>query len=98
MKKGCSSTSSVDLTQEDEPERKQLKLHNAKADQTKAQIIWALYTVYTTSSYSSTDIATNCFKATGMFSDSCIAANFELSRIKLSYVISFGIADYLKLK
>ena len=62
--------------------------------QHKAEILWALKTVMSHSSYNSSTNVADVFRA--MFPDSAIAQKMNCGPTKLSYLICFGIAPYFK--
>ena len=61
-------------------------------EQHKGEIFWALKSVMFHFSYNSAHHITDVYKA--MFPDSIIAQNMSYGPIKLSYLLSFGIAPY----
>ena len=66
----------------------------ARKSATTAEIIWAQKSVLSGYSNSSYDDIANTLKA--MCSDSQIAKNFKLGRLKLMYIVNYGIAPYVK--
>lgn len=77
------------------PPKKQLTLNFTSKDspeKKKAEILWALKSVYSDWSALANDGLNDLFQK--MFSDSEIARDFQMGRTKLTYLINFGIAPY----
>ena len=60
----------------------------------KAEILWALHSTVTHSSFHSNQVVGTIFQE--MFPDSEIAKQFTCGRTKLAYLVTFGLAPYFK--
>ena len=74
--------------------RNSVKKFALRKEQHKAEILWALKHVMSNFSFNSWTDITDFFK--DMFPDSAIAQKMKFGPNKLSYLICFGIAPYLK--
>ena len=90
----CSQQSSSSAQQPSTLTQQTLNSNIVAKSTTTAEIIWALKYVLSGYSNSSRDDIANTFKA--MCRDSQIAKDFELGRLKLMYIVKYGIAPYFK--
>lgn len=69
-----------------------MKRYLLRENVTRAEIIWALETISSHSSFRTASSEAALFRL--MFPDSEIASKIQLSRTKVSYLITYGIAPY----
>lgn len=94
---GQPSTSQTSTSTSQTSQKVTCYLNNAPTNVVKAWILWCLSTVYHHQSYNSAGNSGELFKE--MFPDSAIAQSFgQLSRQKIAYMITHGLAPYFKKK
>ena len=92
--KSGETSSGLAFSRKTEQESSQLMKLAMRKEQHKAEILWALKSVMSHFSYSSACDVVDVFRA--MFPDSNIAQGMSCGPLKLSYLITFGIAPYFE--